>query len=176
MKNVKLLFIVSFFILCQTVNAQRNADQIVRVGFRYYHQNEIYDKHDIGYLVEKDSVAYEFYQRTYGIRRKGKIFGITALSLLGSGIGSIIIADNSDRCAVFRRRTCVGYIYGTLAIFGGLLSSGISLAMFSDATIKRNRTVRIFNDNVKTKKRFGEVPIRLDLKVDATKVGLVLNF
>lgn len=176
MKNVKLLLVFFLLIFCQTIYAQLEVDRIKRVGVRYYHQKDIYDKHDLGLLLEKDSVAYEYYQRTVSIRKKAKITGITSLSLLGVGIGSIVIGNDSDRCAVFSRRTCLAYIVGPLAVFGSLLSGLASFSMYSDATIKRNRSVRIYNDNVALKRDFGQVPIRLDLKIDATNVGLVLNF
>jgi len=177
-KIVNVLLVICCFIFSQKINAQLKSDQIKRAGFRYYYKKEIYDKHDLGLALKKDSVAFEFYQRTVDIQKKAKITGIASLSLIGLGAVSIVIGDNSERCNFFSPRTCLAYIVAPLAIAGGLLNGLVSIAMFSDAGIKRNRSVRIFNENVELNriKDFGNVPIQLDLKIDATKVGLVLNF
>jgi len=175
-KSVNILFLVLCFIFCQNINAQREIDHIKRMGFRYLHQHEMYNKHDIGLVLKKDTLAFELYQRTIGIRQKAKICGISSLSLLGLGVGSILIGNESSRCAFFTGRECPAYIIGPIALATGILTGLASFSMYSDAGIKRNKAVRIYNENARKNRGFGYVPIRLNLKIDTTKVGLVLKF
>lgn len=176
MKNVKLLFVIYFLSFCSIAFAQRNTDQIKKVGARYLYQKRMYDKNDLTFLLEKDSMASELNRRSEMIRGKAKIAGITTLSLLVIGAGSFVIGNNSDRCSFFSRRTCVAYIVGPIALTTGLLSIPVTIAMFGDAKGKRNRSVRIFNKNLEAHRDFGQAPVELNLKINADRFGLVLNF
>jgi len=162
MKNVILLLIL--FFLCFGKNILTKSQN------RFYFQNNIYSKYEIGELLQVDKEAFETYQNFLLIKDVSKISGYGTLVIGGGGL--ILMALSPGDC---NDTLCTGYILGIFGVLGSFITGPIALFTHGISNGLLKKSVKVFNKNNSALKT-GQLPMELEIKYSRNGVGLVLNF
>lgn len=174
MKIEKLLLLFFFFAFFQSVNAQNDFDELVQERHRFYYQDKMYSRKEIGKIFERKEGANEVFQASKSIYKKANIAGLTSLGLLGIGFGAIINEIINNTCGF--RSNCPMYVIVPVGLIGGCVAGTAGIAMKIDANKKMKKSVQLFNDDLDAMGMMEDARLELKMKVDFGKVGIVLNF
>lgn len=176
MKHIFLLFI-AFFFFNQNGFSQINKNTLVESKGKFYYQNKVYFKSELGEVFQLDETSFKFYKKHKRARKVFIASGITTLVLAGGGLILINIdgppsPGEGDPCYEICPHQKVG-IYMFLASWPPALATIISLPIS-----RRNykKAFKSFNLYAETAPKYGMNQMELDFNYTGNGVGLVLNF
>ncbi|MFK7773607.1 MAG: hypothetical protein AB8F94_15765 [Saprospiraceae bacterium] len=177
MKNLFLLFGLTFLFFQQNGFSQINKDALIESKGKFYYQNKVYKKSELGQLFKLDDTAFKFYKKH---RRARKVFiasGITTLVLGGGGL--ILLLDEGppnqgegDPCYEFCPHQKVGLVM-FLGSWAPALATIISLPLSRKNYKKSVKSFKLYTESAP---KYGLNKIELDFNYTGNGVGLVLNF
>ena len=177
MKNIFLLFAFSFLLSHQNGFSQINKNVLVKSHDKFYYQDRVYTKSELGQVFKLDDTAFNFYKK---YRKAKKVFiasGLTTLVLAGGGL-ILFNIDGSpnqgqgDRCYELCPHQGVG-IYMFLASWFPALSTIISLPISRRNYKKAMKSFKLYTES---SPKYGFNQMELDFNYTGNGLGLVLNF
>ncbi len=175
----KLILLLSFIILLFQQNGVSQIDKNVLVESqgKFYYQNKVYKKSELGKLFSLDDTTFKFYKKHKRAKNVFIASGITTLALAGGGLILLNLdgppnQSEGDRCYEFCPHQRVG-----LVMF--LASLPPALATIISMPISRKnykRTKKSFHIYTETAPKIGANQKELDLNYTGNGIGMVLNF
>ena len=177
MKNLLTFLSFTFLFFQQNASGQIEKNVLVESQNKFYYQNRVYKKSELGKLFSLDDTAFKFYKKH---KRAKKIFigsGLTTLVLAGGGLILLNIdgppnQSEGDPCYEFCPHQLVG-IYMFLASFPPALTTIISLPISRRNYKKAMKRFKIYAE---TAPKYGTNQMELNFNYTENGVGLVLNF
>lgn len=177
MKTLFSFFCFSFLIFLQNGFSQIDKNVLVESKGKFYYQNNVYSKSELGQVFKLDDTSFKFYQKH---RRARKIFiasGITALVLGGTGL--ILFSNDGppnqgegDPCYELCPHQEVGIVM-FLASWPPTLATIIS---FPISRRNYKKAMKSFNVYTESAPQYGSNHMKLNFNYTGNGVGLVLNF
>ncbi len=177
MKNLFLLISFSFLFFQQNGFSQINKNVLTESKGKFYYQNKVYFKSELGQLFKLDDTAFNFYKKHRKARRVFIGSGITTLVLAGGGLILFNIdgppnQGEGDRCYELCPHQGFG-IYMILGSFPAALSTMISLPISRKNYKKAMKSFKLYSQSAP---KYGVNQMELDFNYTGNGVGLVLNF
>jgi len=166
MKNVALLFFLSFFFICQNGISQINPEVLTKQGNKYYFQTRFYAKKEFGTVLESNSEAYKIHKEYFRDRKKLRIWTVIS-------IGTLVIWDKWQKQMPDSDKG-LGKVLISLPII--IIPPTVTVVKFFKVIGKNKKAVRIFNEDLAQIPKIGYLPIELDFGNTNNGIGLVLSF
>ncbi|MFK8007965.1 MAG: hypothetical protein AB8H03_16530 [Saprospiraceae bacterium] len=177
MKTLFLLFSFSFLFFLQNGFSQIDKNVLVESKGKFYYQNNVYFKSELGQVFKLDDTAFNFYKKHRKARRVFIASGITAVVLGGGGLILFNIdgppnQGEGDRCYELCPHQGVG-IYMILASWPPALASLISLPISRKNYKRAMKSFKLYTESAP---KYGVNQMELDFNYTGNGIGLVLNF
>jgi len=177
MKVLILPLVFTFLFSFQDAFSQIDKNVLIKSKGKFYYQNKIYKKKELGKLFVLDKASFNYYQKH---KKAKKIFNISGISTLVLAAGGSILFSidgggnhsEGDKCY----ELCPHQGLGIYMMIGSWFTTAPSIISLAISRKNYKKSIKSFHNYTESIPELGNNRPELNFNYTGNGVGLVLNF